>query len=263
MTPAAAKRVEQIGNATLYLGDCLDIIPSLGKVGAVVTSPPYNLGGFHQESTKWAYDSISDDLPEHEYQAQQIDLLNTIDAGFVFYNHKERIVDGVAINPLDWLRHTKWKLLQTIVIDGKSTANVDKRRFFPVHEYVYVLGDEAGKKLNNQLCQTSVWSLPKITRVGEQHPAAFHTDLPLNCVMSCDADVVLDPYMGSGTTGVAAVNAGRRFIGIEMSPKYFDIAVQRIKNAYAQRQMFEEEPIQTLKQDTLDLALPEKQAFGN
>jgi site-specific DNA-methyltransferase (adenine-specific) len=53
-----------------------------------------------------------------------------------------------------------------------------------------------------------------------------------------DGQIVLDPFMGSGTTGVACANLGRKFIGIEIEPKYFDIACDRIDNAYRQQRMF-------------------------
>ena len=228
----------EIGNATLYLGDCLDILTTLPKVNAVITSPPYNLGGFHQENKKWAYDSIDDAMEESEYQQSQISVLNALNADWVFYNHKERIVKGVAINPLEWVLKSKWNLMQTIVIDGKSTANVDKRRFFPVHEYVYVLADEKGKKLNNVNCLTSVWSLPKIKRTEKEHPAAFHEMLPTNCIFACQPDIVLDPYMGSGSTGVATIQQGKKFIGIELSKNYFDIACKNIEKAQSQLDLF-------------------------
>jgi modification methylase len=228
----------EIGNATLYLGNCAEILSRVGHFDAVITSPPYNLGGFHQEDKKWSYDSISDDMEENEYQESQIKLLNNMNCDWIFYNHKERIVDGVAINPLEWLLKTKWKLMQTIVVDGKSTANVDKRRFFPVHEYIYVLAKQKGQKLNNENCLTSVWSLPKITRIGQEHPAGFHINLPLSCITSCNAEVILDPYMGSGTTAIAALKENKKFIGIELSEKYFEIACKRIEDAQRQVCLF-------------------------
>lgn len=227
-----------IGRATLYLGDCRDILPTLGKVDAVVTSPPYNLGGFHAENTRWAYDSIGDDLPEPEYQDAQVELLDCIRADWLFYNHKDRIIDGVTISPLTWLRRTKWHHLQTVVIDRKSGANVDKRRFFPVHEYVYVLGCAPALTMQNDACLTSVWQLPQVNRRDAQHPASFHVDLPTRCLSAVQAKTVLDPFMGSGTTGVAAVQMGLDFIGIELSPTYFDIACKRIEDAQRQSDLF-------------------------
>lgn len=232
------KRKEVIGSCELYLGDCLEVLPNIGRVGAVVTSPPYNLGGFHAENVKLGYDSISDDLPEAEYQNQQVHLLDAIDAEWLFYNHKDRIVDGVTISPLSWLTRSKWAHLQTVVVDRRSGANVDKRRFFPVHEYVYVLADSQGRAMRNDACYTSVWQLPQVNRKDALHPASFHIDLPRRCIGSVDAQLICDPYMGSGTTAVAAINMGRSFVGVELSPTYFEAACERVRKAYAQSDMF-------------------------
>lgn len=210
------------------------------QVDAVVTSPPYNLGGFHAENTRWSYGLFSDDLPEQDYQSEQIALLNALDAEWVFYNHKDRIKDGVTISPLNWLSQTRWHHLQTVVIDRRSGANVDKRRFFPVHEYVFVLANQPGKHLKNDLCLTSVWQLPQVLRKEASHPAIFHIDLPARCIAASGAKTVLDPYMGSGTTGVAAVQAGRKFIGVELDRKYFDIACKRLEDAQRQGTLFSE-----------------------
>ena len=95
MTREPWTRKEVIGDCTLYLGDCLEVMPALGKVDAVVTSPPYNLGGFHQmhngNSAKWSYGVIDDAMPENKYQSWQIDLCDTIFNvcnGPLFYSHK-------------------------------------------------------------------------------------------------------------------------------------------------------------------------------
>jgi len=233
-------RVEVIGAATLHLGDCRDVLPTLGKVDAVVTSPPYNLGGFHEgkSGTDWSYDSISDDLPEQEYQRLQIELLDSLNADWLFYNHKDRLVGGRTISPQTWLSKTKWTHLQTVVIDARSGANVNKCRFFPVHEYIYVMGEKPGQHLANEACLPSVWQLPQINRKDAQHPASFHVSLPKRCISACPAETILDPFMGSGTTAIAAHELGRNFIGIELSPAYFDIACRRIEQAQRQSDMF-------------------------
>ena len=237
---AVVKR--EIGLATLYLGDCRDILPMLPPVDAVVTSPPYNLGGFHSykagRGAVWSYDALSDDLPEDEYQASQVKFMDSIESDWLFYNHQDRIKDGATISPLSWIARSKWHHLQTVVIDRRSGANVDKRRFFPVHEYVFVLGKEPGLSMQNEACFTSVWQLPQVNRGVAGHPASFHVDLPSRCIVASGAKTVLDPYTGSGTTGVASVRLGRRFIGCELSPAYFDIACKRIEDAQRQGDMF-------------------------
>lgn len=235
-----------IGDATLYLGDALDLC-DVFEAGAVITSPPYNLGRFHVNGAggkdmNWHYDDFADDQPESLYQENQREVLNNLRTDWIFYNHKDRIVDGAVISPMKWLQHIDKHHLQTIVIDARSGANVDKRRFFPVHEYVFIFGKERGQKLANEACRTSVWTFPQISRKDFDHPAMFHVDLPGACMDACPVESFADPYMGTGTTGVAAVLRGKKFYGIERSQKYFDIACKRIEQAYNQRPLFEAAP---------------------
>ena len=149
-------------------GDCLETLKSIDDetIDCVVTSPPYNLGGdFHicnggKRTTYGAYKSYKDNLPEEDYQKSQIKVLNelhriTKESAFVFYVHKERIKKNNIISPIEWIRQTKWLICQTIVLDMRATANVDKRRFFPTHEYIYVLCKNADAKLHNDNKLTS------------------------------------------------------------------------------------------------------------
>lgn len=251
-------RVEIIGDATLYLGDALDLCDSF-EAGAVITSPPYNLGRFHVNgpggsdiNLEYA-DGFLDDMPEGAYQHWQREIIEHLRADWLFYNHKDRIVNGVCISPMAWLHHfEKFHHLQTVVIDAKSGANVDKRRFFPVHEYVFVFGRERGQKLQNEHCKTTVWSFPQISRKEYGHPAAFHVDLPGTIIDACPVDTFADVFMGTGSTGVAAVMRGKKFFGIERSPTYFDIACRRIEQAYKQRPLFDAEPVKQPEQLGLD-----------
>jgi site-specific DNA-methyltransferase (adenine-specific) len=238
-------RIEQIGDATLYLGMAHELCDRF-EAGAVITSPPYNLGRFHEgkgDDTIWKYaDGFTDDMPEMHYQEDQRLTLDMLRTDWLFYNHKDRIVDGACISPMLWLQNINYHHLQTVVVDGKSGANVDKRRFFPVHEYVFIFGRERGQKLSNEACRTSVWSFPQVSRKDFDHPATFHVDLPGTCMDACPVDSFADPWMGTGTTGVAAILRGKKFFGIERSEKYFDIACRRIEQAYAQRPLFDAEP---------------------
>jgi site-specific DNA-methyltransferase (adenine-specific) len=143
-------------------------------------------------------------------------------------------VDGRTISPQEWLQRSRWTHLQTVVIDARSGANVNKCRFFPVHEYIYVLGERPGLHLNNAACLPSVWQLPQVNRRDAGHPASFHVALPKRCMAACPGEVFLDPFMGSGSSGVAASELNRTFIGIELSPSYFDIACKRIEQAQRQ-----------------------------
>jgi site-specific DNA-methyltransferase (adenine-specific) len=235
---------------SLLQGDCLDILPTLAdmSVDAVVTSPPYNLGGdFHTcgngvRISYGAYSGFDDDMPEGEYQRWQVDVLAELyrvvnDDGFVFYNHNNRIKNGSMISPLEWILKTKWIVKQHVVIDQSGTPNTDKRRFFPIHELVFVLAKKPSSNLNNEAKYSDIWKLPRQKRKDTGHPATFPLELPERCIGAFSGETILDPFMGSGTTGVACVKLGRNFIGIEKSPRYFEVAERRITDAQLQMVM--------------------------
>lgn len=235
---------------TLFLGDALQHLTTLptNSVDVGVTSPPYNLGGdFHSSSVNdgirrsfGGYGGFDDNLPEPEYQAQQVAVLNELHrvikpTGWLFYVHKNRIKNGRIISPITWLIQTNWIIYQDVVIDMAGTTNVDKRRFFPSHEFCFVLSAGDGNKLNNQACLTSIWKFPQVNRKDVNHPASFHPGLPQICIeaSTTPGQTVIDPYMGSGTTGIVAGKLDLNFIGIEINRVYFENA-QRAINATAQ-----------------------------
>lgn len=225
-------------------GDCLDLMREIadGSVSSVITSPPYNLGGdFHTfvGGKRVSYGGYAgkrnDSLDEESYQLNQINVLNEIyrvlcDDGFLFYNHKNRIKDGRVISPLDWISKTKFIVSQIVVLNFKSTANVDKRRFFPVHELLFVLKKRADARLFNEECLTDVWDMRKVPRKISGHPATFHIDLPLRCIraLGIKNGIILDPYAGTGTTLLAARNSNLDFIGFEFEESYKTIAEERL-----------------------------------
>jgi modification methylase len=205
-----------------------------GIIDCIITSPPYNLGGdFHTFSngkriSYGDYNTYKDNLAEEEYQSWQTDVLNECyrvlkDDGIMFYNHKNRIVKGDIISPLDWIRKTQFYVSQVVVLNLKSTANVDKRRFFPVHELLFVLTKKRETKLNNLECLTDVWEMKKVSRKISGHPATFHLELPTRCILSAtkENDLVFDPFMGTGTTAVACLKSNRRWTGCEIDQSYY------------------------------------------
>lgn len=230
----------------IYCGDCLDVLQTMpdGMVNCVVTSPPYNLGGDfhicnnHKRTTYGGYNSFKDNLSESDYQDNQIQVLNelyrvTKDGAFCFYVHKERIVKNEIISPIEWIGKSKWKISQTVVLDMSATPNVDKRRFFPVHEYIYVLCKNKDSKLHNDKCLTSVWKVKKTPRKISGHPATFDYNVPLECILASTqvGDVVLDCYSGTGTTLLAAKQTDRNYIGIELDSGYVDKSTERLKKS--------------------------------
>ena len=230
----------------IYCMDCLEGLKCLPNksIDCVVTSPPYNLGGdFHicnngKRTTYGGYNSFKDNLSEDDYQDNQIEVLNelyriTKDESYCFYVHKERIIKNEIISPIEWIKRTNWKISQTVVLDMSATPNVDKRRFFPVHEYIYVLCKSKDSKLHNDKCLTSVWKVKKTPRKISGHPATFDYNIPYECILAStkENDIVLDCYAGTGTTLCAATLTNRHYIGFEISKEYCDMANKRVQYA--------------------------------
>jgi site-specific DNA-methyltransferase (adenine-specific)/modification methylase len=218
--------VRVIGDATLYLGDCRDILPTLPRVDAVITDPPYGIGA--DKGKKGAIPFKGGKAYERAYYPE-----NTWDNS----------------RPDDDLIHLVVNKAKTSILWGGN--------------YFSDLLPAMGRWLWWDKCQTMpsygdgelAWTnLPQTTpkkfvlannklfadRVERHHP----TQKPLQLIIWCigfvpDAQTILDPFMGSGTTGVAAAQMGRKFIGIEREPKYFDIACERIERAYAQNTLFD------------------------
>lgn len=244
-------RVEQIGLATLYNADCRDVLPLIEGVDVVVTSPPYNLvkensGGstttFHSHEERYGkwYD---DEIPEEEYQAQQREVVRLCLEkcnGSVFYNHKVRYAwsrRGAVYHPLDWLR--EFPLWCEIIWDRCGSNGSNTPRYAAQDERIYQLG----RPKHFERCGLStIWRFPPEQSSAIGHVCAFPVELPRRCIATTTqpGDTAFDPYTGSGTTGVAAVQMGRKFIGCEIDPTYFELACRRIEDAQRQGSLFGE-----------------------
>lgn len=214
----------------LYLND----IPKI--IDLTITSPPYNLGKKHHTGNNVfnSYDEYIDDINEDEYQKKQIDVLNKIyektnDNGSLFYNHKIRIKNGICINPYKWISKTEWILKQEIVwINGSQ--NFDKCRFFPMGERLYWLVKNKNTKLYNSLNLTDVLNI-KPEGTNKLHKRSFPLKLAQSIIILFpESKIIFDPYMGSGTVAIAAINENRKYIGCEISKNYIDICNERIAN---------------------------------
>lgn len=152
----------------------------------------------------------------------------------MFYNHKNRIINGSISSPLEWIYQTKWNIAQIVVLDFGASPNVDKRRFFPVHELLFILNKDTKLKLNNAECLTDVWKMKKVPRKVSGHPATFHIDLPTRCILAStkENDIILDPYSGTATTCLSAKQNNRRFLGFEVSEEYMVLGNERLINTY-------------------------------
>jgi DNA modification methylase len=216
------QRKEVIGNATLYLGDCREMLPALGKVDAVVTDPPYGIGYDQQAhkgsgkmgglARKRAYDDVSWDAAPVD-----ADLMAAIIA-----SGTKAIVFGGNYYPMPPARC--W-LIWDKEVNGE-----------------FADAEMAWTNLNKPVrLIRHMWN--GMLRKGQEERFAHPTQKPLGVMKWCLSHVpqavsILDPFMGSGTTGVAAVQMQRSFIGVEREPKYFDIACKRIEDAQRQGSLF-------------------------
>lgn len=226
------KKIEDFINK-IICGDCLEVMKTLPSksVDCVITSPPYNLGNNHHTGNI-KHNPYNDDLPEEEYQKQQIGILEelyriTKTDGSFFYNHKNRIKDGVSITPYSWILKSSWLVKQELVWFNRS-QNFDKIRFYPMTERVYYLVKDKDTKLNNVINHHDLFNWNAVGTTKE-HTRAFPEQMVsdfINCLP--EAKVILDPYIGSGTTAYIAKKLRRNYIGIEISPEYCKIAEQRL-----------------------------------
>ena len=215
----AAKRVEVIGQAELYLGDCMEIMPTLGKVDAVVTDPPYGIGA----DKKNAHSSIRDNTAwdDVNWDSKRIDVS-------ALKWHKE-----VAI----WGGNYFADLLPP------SGGWLVWRK--PQAETGFSLAD-AELCWTNKPISARMKTFPR--RDGNQHPTQKPVSVMEWTLSFIEGLMVLDPFMGSGSTGVACVRTGKAFIGIEKHEPYFEIACERIRKAHQQPDLFvaapEPKPVQ-------------------
>jgi DNA modification methylase len=206
----------KIGNATLYLGDCREILPTLPKVDAVITDPPYGVKYSSCMGGKFKGASIIGD--------ECVSVRDEVIAAF----------PGVR-----GLYFGSWKMpkpawtKQTLVWEkgdhvGMGDLSLPWR---PNTEEIYVVGGGFVGHRGSSVIRFNAPS-PNFTPDKERfHPTEKPVGLMEILLGKTPGEVVLDPFMGSGTTGVACMNLGRSFIGIEREPKYFDIACRRIEDA--------------------------------
>ena len=248
------------GSIRLYCGDCLDILPALseGTVDITVSSPPYNMipackpSGIlaeHRHKKSEGYASHADDMPEEEYASFMVQAFGDcmrVSDGLVWINHKTRFKNRVGIHPL---RIFPWEFHSEIIWARPGSTTLNAKRYAPSHEFIYGFGTPHYWDRRNDT-KLTVWRLPPETNV-DGHPCPYPVVIPERCIgSSCPQDgTVLDPFMGSASTGVACVNLGRKFIGIEKEPKYFDIAVKRIEDALGKGSLFD--GIEEMKQGDL------------
>ncbi len=214
-------------------GDSLEILKTLpsNSVDCVVTSPPYNKGN-KGEGNNWKnsgihYGTFDDDLFESEYQEQQRLIIKELvriikPSGSIFYNHKPRQQNHKVILPTEWM--TEFDIRQVLIWDRNSTPDINPICFYKTTEWIVWI-TKGIPKFNSEYARfKEVWRFNP--DMNNEHPAPFPEELPERCILATtsEGDIVLDPYMGSGTTGLVAERNKRRWIGIEMNPEYIEKA---------------------------------------
>jgi len=219
----------QIGDATLYLGDCMDILQTLGKVDAVITDPPY---GINENSKKVA--------------------------------SRGKLAAPKNYGDFDWDKAPPPDaLIELIRSKGQYQAFFGGNYFTLPPTSCWLVWDKLNGDNDFADCELAWTNWPKAVRrlawrwngmIRQGNEERYHpTQKPLEVMkwvieLCPKAGTILDPFMGSGTTGVASIQLGRKFIGIEREPKYFDIACKRIEQAVAQGQLFAPKPMKQVQE---------------
>ena len=225
--------VVTIGDATLYLGDCLEILPTLEKVDAVIADPPYGIGEADGKNKSRGKLAVAVDYGKDEWDNKPISL----------------------------------ELLDLVIGAGKH-AVIFGGNYYPVPpSSCWLVWDKLNGASDFADCELAWTNLPKAVRRiqylwngmlranGEKrgdHPTQKPEGVMRWCIEQAgNPETILDPFMGSGTTGVAAIQLGRKFIGIEREERYFDIACRRIEQAAKQGQLFQPEPAKQIQEALL------------
>lgn len=227
-------------------GDCLDVMRQLSdnSIDLIVTSPPYNLknstgnGMKDGRGGKWknaelvhGYSHHDDCMPHEEYAQWQRNCLTEMlriipDNGAIFYNHKWRVQDGLLQDRQDIVGD--FPVRQIIIWRRKGGINFNPGYFLPTYEVIYLIAKPHFKLVPKTNAYGDVWEFKQ--EMNNPHPAPFPVALIDRIISSTYAATVLDPFMGSGTTAIAAMMNKVDYLGIEISPEYIAMAEKRISD---------------------------------
>ena len=227
-------------------GNSVDIMRKIpdGAVDLIVTSPPYNLknstgnGMKDGRGGKWSnaalingYSHYNDNMLHKEYVQWQRECLYEMlriipDNGAIFYNHKWRVQGGLLQDRQDIV--SGFPVRQIIIWKRKGGINFNPGYFLPTYEVIYLIAKPKFKLAKKANAYGDVWEFGQESK--NKHPAPFPEDLIERIISSTNANIILDPFMGSGTTAVVAKKLDRQFIGIDISPEYCKMAEEHLIN---------------------------------
>jgi site-specific DNA-methyltransferase (adenine-specific) len=248
-------RTEHIGDATLYCGDCLEILPTLGEVDHIISDPPYEdelhnaVGRIRRNDGR----KMIDDLGFSGVNTRRKDIADAtvqISSGWlILFSLAEGVRawrDDIQAAGAKWDTCLAWvKPDASPRFNGQGAA----RGF----ECAITAWCGSGYRKWNGGGKRGIYTHCVNTNRHGEHPTEKPVPLMSEIVRDYTqhAQTILDPFMGSGTTGVACAKLGRKFIGIEIEPKYFDIACKRIEDAYKQGDLFVEPPKKSVQDKLL------------
>jgi len=235
--------IDHVLNKFIY-GDAVSVMRKLpeSSVDLVVTSPPYNLknstgnGMKDGRGGKWSnaallngYEEHHDNMPHAEYVKWQRACLRQMmrlikEDGAIFYNHKWRVQNGLLQDRQDILKG--FPVRQIIIWRRKGGINFNPGYFLPTYEVIYLIAKPKFRLAEKANAKGDIWEVMQDT--NNPHPAPFPKELIDIIISSTNAQIVLDPFMGSGTTAVSARGLNRDFIGIDISKKYCEMAERRL-----------------------------------
>lgn len=228
----------------IICGDCLTVLKTFPdkSVDLVVTSPPYNLknstgngmkcpnhGKWQNAALVHGYANYDDNMPHEEYAKWQHSVLEECmrvlkDDGAIFYNHKWRVQGGLLQDRADIVYDLPVR--QIIIWRRKGGINFNAGYFLPTYEVIYLIAKKNFKLAPKANSYGDIWEFTQ--EMKNDHPAPFPVALIDRIISSTNAQIVLDPFMGSGTTAVAAKQLDRHYVGIDICPEYCEMAKKRI-----------------------------------
>lgn len=231
----------------VHVGDCTQLMGRMPaeSIDVIVTSPPYNLrnstgnGMKNGSGGKWpqaqlikGYDTNDDARPHDEYVESQRAALTAMMRvlrrdGVIFYNHKWRVQAGLLQDRHDIV--SGFPVRQIIIWKRAGGINFNPGYFLPTYEVIYVICKPDFKLAPKANAMGDVWTITQ--EDNNPHPAPFPVELAQRCIESTLGNIVLDPFMGSGTTAIAAEVCNRKWIGLEISKDYSKVALERIEAA--------------------------------
>ena len=237
-----------IGDAKLYLGDCREILPTMGKVDAVVTDPPYSSGA-RTDSERQVRGSMLRSMENVDWFSH--DAMTTWGFSWfirsVFSDLKQKMsIGGHMYVFIDWRQTPNVYGMLEACGYRVNHCLVWAKTHFGMGTYwrnqheniVFASNGQPTAMLNRGM--GSILTHPGVSPSARVHPTEKPVGLLSSIISAIPGDVVFDPFMGSGTTAEAAISCGRSFIGCEINPHYFDIACRRIEEAYRKPRLFED-----------------------